>query len=219
MYNNRTASSNYSPRPQLGIGRVIPQRFIPPHPNETPESLFPPQINRSSVPNSMRFIHRNFPHTFLVFTDGISIDNVNAGCAFVFMPQYHNADPPGHIRFRLENEGPTGEEHSPTSCRAELRAALEAIRFCPWTGEGFDRMVIATASAYVFQGITNGARNWRHNGWRTSTRRPVQNRDLWQYLLGEIERWHDTGMTIEFWHISRELNAHANYHARLAAVI
>jgi ribonuclease HI len=30
--------------------------------------------------------------------------------------------------------------------------------------------------------------NWKNNGWRTATRKPVKNIDLWQQLDEEVQR-------------------------------
>ncbi|PYH92053.1 hypothetical protein BO71DRAFT_421102 [Aspergillus ellipticus CBS 707.79] len=46
---------------------------------------------------------------------------------------------------------------------------------------------------------------------------PVKNQDLWECLLGEVERWDDDGIQIQFWRISRAWNTEADYHAKQAA--
>lgn len=45
----------------------------------------------------------------------------------------------------LENEGPFGDHSIATSNRADLRAAIAALRLSNWKQEGFDTIVIATA--------------------------------------------------------------------------
>jgi ribonuclease HI len=45
----------------------------------------------------------------------------------------------------------------------------------------------------------------------------VKNKDLWEALLGEIERKHDVGVQILFWRIPRELNTIADQWAKEAA--
>ena len=47
--------------------------------------------------------------------------------------------------------------------------------------------------------------------------KPVKNKDLWEALLGEVERWSDDGVGIKFWLIRRNLNAEADRWAREAA--
>ena len=60
----------------------------------------------------------------------------------------------------------------------ELRAALAALQALtrPCTVE------IHTDSEYVKQGVTEWLAGWMRNGWRTSSKQPVKNRDLWQAL-------------------------------------
>jgi len=41
--------------------------------------------------------------------------------------------------------------------------------------------------------------------------------DLWEALLGEIERYEDEGMAVEFWRILREWNTMADEAARSSA--
>lgn len=45
----------------------------------------------------------------------------------------------------------------------------------------------------------------------------VQNRDLWEALLGEVERYKEEGMAIEFWRVPREWNTVADAAAKGAA--
>jgi ribonuclease HI len=37
-------------------------------------------------------------------------------------------------------------------------------------------------SQYVRDGITKYINNWKRNGWRTASKQPVKNQDLWQRL-------------------------------------
>jgi ribonuclease HI len=39
-----------------------------------------------------------------------------------------------------------------------------------------------TDSQYVKQGITQWIARWRRNGWRTASKQPVKNKDLWEAL-------------------------------------
>ena len=45
-------------------------------------------------------------------------------------------------------------------------------------------------SQYVRDGITKYINNWKRNGWRTASRDPVKNQDLWQRL--DAARGHHT---------------------------
>ena len=43
-------------------------------------------------------------------------------------------------------------------------------------------LILVTDSEYVRKGITEWIFNWKRNGWRTSTKKPVKNADLWREL-------------------------------------
>lgn len=45
----------------------------------------------------------------------------------------------------------------------------------------------------------------------------MKNRDLWECLLGRIEKFDDSGMKVEFWRIPREMNFIADAAAKSAA--
>lgn len=71
-----------------------------------------------------------------------------------------------------------GYAASTTNNRMELAAAINALaalkRPC--------RVRLVTDSRYVKDGIEQWLANWKRNGWRTATKKPVKNADLWQQL-------------------------------------
>ncbi|KGD65704.1 ribonuclease H [Alcanivorax nanhaiticus] len=71
-----------------------------------------------------------------------------------------------------------GGEPETTNNRMELMAAiagLEALRTpC--------KVVLTTDSRYVMDGITQWMANWKKRGWKTASKQPVKNVDLWQRL-------------------------------------
>jgi ribonuclease HI len=84
----------------------------------------------------------------------------------------------------------SGGEPMTTNNRMELRAATEALK-------ALKRSVSAelhTDSEYLRKGITEWIAKWKVNGWRTASREPVKNADLWQQLDEERQRhkvsWH-----------------------------
>ncbi|MCA8971738.1 MAG: ribonuclease HI [Planctomycetes bacterium] len=79
-----------------------------------------------------------------------------------------------------------GGEGNTTNNRMELLAAIRAL-------EALKRksvVVIHTDSSYVRNGITSWLAGWKRNGWRTSSKQPVKNRDLWQHL-DELTQKHE----------------------------
>jgi ribonuclease HI len=170
-------------------------------------------------PILVRYTHRDDASTVLIRTDGACLDNgqanPKAGWAF-----WHGVNDDGTqlvASARLEAKGPFGAAAAQTSNRAELRAVIAALRFRHWPGEGFGTLVVATDSEYVVEGATKWAKTWMEKGWKTSAGADVKNKDLWQALLGEIERASDNGLAVQFWRIPREWNTVADAAAKSAA--
>jgi len=72
-----------------------------------------------------------------------------------------------------------GGEQETTNNRMELTAvikALECIKGNKWPLE------ITSDSKYVLQGITEWIEGWKRKGWRSASKKPVMNIDLWQRL-------------------------------------
>lgn len=53
---------------------------------------------------------------------------------------------------------------------------------------------ITTDSNYVKDGITKWINNWKKNGWKTASKQPVKNVDLWKQLDAAVQqhdiKWH-----------------------------
>ena len=71
-----------------------------------------------------------------------------------------------------------GGELNTTNNRMELTAVIEGLaalkRPC--------KVILYLDSQYVRMGITEWIRGWKAKGWRTSTKQPVKNVELWQKL-------------------------------------
>ncbi|GAP93144.1 putative RNase h domain protein [Rosellinia necatrix] len=201
-----------------GTGRVFPTIFTPPSSTIMPTQLFRPSILQYGI--FARYIHRDNSQKVLLFTDGACLNNgqanPKAGWAVVHSPS-HPGWSVGMASDRLESKGPFGDPGMQTSNRAELRAVIVALRLRHWVGEGFNTVVIATDSEYVTAGATEWVKKWIGNGWKTSSKADVKNKDLWEMLLGEVERWHAQGLSIQFWKIPREWNKVADAAAKEAA--
>lgn len=82
-----------------------------------------------------------------------------------------------------EKELSGGEAHT-TNNRMELTAVIEALnalkRPCA--------VALSTDSRYVMDGLTKWIHGWRRNGWKTASRQPVKNADLWQALIEATAR-------------------------------
>lgn len=79
-----------------------------------------------------------------------------------------------------------GEATPTTNNRMELMAAIQAL-------ESLTRSSIVhlhTDSSYLRNGVTNWLPGWKRNGWRTASKQPVKNEDLWRRLDAAAAR-HD----------------------------
>ena len=65
-----------------------------------------------------------------------------------------------------------------TNNRMELKAVIAALESLTEPCE----TELSTDSQYVQRGITEWLAKWKANGWRTSTKAPVANQDLWEEL-------------------------------------
>lgn len=68
-----------------------------------------------------------------------------------------------------------GADAMTTNNRMEMLAVIEATRVIE---DGAD-VVVHTDSKYVIDGITKWLPKWKANHWRTSSKQPVKNKDLW----------------------------------------
>lgn len=77
-----------------------------------------------------------------------------------------------------------GGEPDTTNNRMELLAAISAL-------EAMKRPVpirLHTDSQYVKNGITTWIHGWKKNGWKTASKDPVKNEDLWRRLDDLVAR-------------------------------
>jgi ribonuclease HI len=71
-----------------------------------------------------------------------------------------------------------GEAQPTTNNRMELMAAIRALESLT----RHSKVRLHTDSSYVRNGVTNWLPNWKRNGWKTASRQPVKNEDLWRRL-------------------------------------
>lgn len=78
----------------------------------------------------------------------------------------------------------SGAEPDTTNNRMELMAAIQSLEQLKRPCD----VHLTTDSNYVRQGITEWLPRWKSNGWRTASRKPVRNADLWQRLEAAAAR-------------------------------
>ena len=71
-----------------------------------------------------------------------------------------------------------GGEPNTTNNRMELKAVIEALSALKRPCE----VILHTDSQYVQKGISEWIHGWKARGWKTSSKEPVKNVDLWQEL-------------------------------------
>ena len=89
-----------------------------------------------------------------------------------------------------------GGDPSTTNNRMELMAAIAGLialtRPCS--------VKLVTDSQYVMKGIQEWLPNWKKRGWKTASKEPVKNADLWQKLDEEVNR-HQVSWQLSLIHI------------------
>lgn len=175
------------------------RRYTPPNSEAKPRDLFALKTNKCSIPGP-RYIGGENDDTILLFVHGTTVvdgyNNARGGIGIQFRAR-------GNISARLERPPPGC---LPTANRAELRAAICALQLRYWPGEGFERIVLATDSEYVVLGACERLSVWVRRGWKTSSRTPIKNRDLWEILAAELQKWESKGISVQFWLVPRQLN-------------
>mgnify|MGYP001410799629 FL=1 len=112
-----------------------------------------------------------------IYTDGSCIGNPgNGGWAAIIII--------GEKKTKIK-----GSKKDTTNNQMELIAPIKALSKIP---KG-SKVQIFTDSKYVKSGITEWIHNWKKNGWKTTNKQPVKNKELWtelDYLTNKFEiKW------------------------------
>ena len=103
-----------------------------------------------------------------------------------------------------------GGELDTTNNRMELLAVIEALtalkRPC--------HVTLHVDSQYVLKGMTEWIAGWKARGWKTATKQPVKNVDLWQRLDGLVN---SAGHKIEWRWVRGHNGDPGNEHADMLA--
>ena len=79
----------------------------------------------------------------------------------------------------------SGDVKSTTNNRMELMAPIMALKKI----KKASKIIIYTDSIYLKNGITIWIKNWEKNGWKSTNKKPVKNKDLW-VTLNELSKEH-----------------------------
>lgn len=105
-------------------------------------------------------------HTIEIFTDGACKGNPGPGGWGVL------------LRLGPHEKTLYGGELQTTNNRMELTAAIRGLESLKRPAQ----VVLTTDSEYVMKGIREWMPNWKKRGWKTASKQPVKNVDLWQEL-------------------------------------
>lgn len=113
-----------------------------------------------------------------IFTDGACRGNPGPGGWGVL------------LRFGSEEKQLCGGERETTNNRMELTAVIEALAALTRPCD----VRLTSDSIYVLKGIQEWLPNWKKRNWKTASKKPVKNVDLWQKLDSLISKhkidWH-----------------------------
>ena len=110
-------------------------------------------------------------HNLFAYTDGACSGNPGPGGWGVLLVAKNQN------KIIKERELFGGQEDT-TNNQMELLAAISAL-------EALDRpskIKIITDSSYVKNGVTQWLENWKNNKWKTASKKPVKNAELWRRL-------------------------------------
>lgn len=121
-----------------------------------------------------------------IFVDGACSENPGpGGWAAVF-----NTD--------TECKTISGHEQNTTNNRMELMAVVRAMEKVHKNGSRKNRYEMFSDSAYVVNSINNGwVDAWNANGWKTTRREDIKNKDLWARYLKARKNLRADGIELE----------------------
>jgi ribonuclease HI len=99
-----------------------------------------------------------------------------------------NPGPGGYgtiLEFNGNQKELSGGEDNTTNNRMELKGVIEGLKALK---EPCD-VHITSDSTYVVKGINEWLSSWIKNGWKSSTKKPVKNDDLWKEYV-EVSKSH-----------------------------
>ena len=116
-------------------------------------------------------------HRLIAYTDGACSGNPGPGGWGVLLQALSDG------KVVKERELSKGEELT-TNNKMELLAAIAALEILDRSSE----ITIFTDSKYVMNGIQTWLSGWKKNNWKTSSKKPVKNDDLWKRLDALCQR-------------------------------
>ena len=126
-----------------------------------------------------------------------------------------NPGPGGWAAVLIYNENRkeiSGAKKETTNNIMELTAVIEALKLLKYPCD----VDLYSDSAYVVNGFNQGwIYNWRKNNWRTSSKEPVKNKEIWEELYN-LSKIHKVNFIKVKGHSTNELNNRCDELAREA---
>ena len=171
-----------------------------------------------------------------IYTGGSSRGNPGPGGWAAILVTHQNGETTDH---RAQNTEHTeydevielgGAEQHTTNNRMELLGAikaLQAVSLQPIAGSDTDSnseklqatsyklqsVEVFTDSEYVKKGMSVWITGWIAKGWKTSTKKPVLNQDLWEELHAEEKRLKDAGVAVTWTYVKAHVGIALNERA------
>lgn len=82
------------------------------------------------------------------------------------------------LRMGAQEKKLLGYKSATTNNEMELTAALEGLKALKKPC----KVTITSDSKYVLDGMTSWIFNWKKNNWKTASKKPVKNQELWKAL-------------------------------------
>ena len=105
-----------------------------------------------------------------------------------------------------------GGEKNTTNNKMELTAVIKGFELINEAAE----VIVKTDSTYLINGITKWLPKWKSNGWMTSSKKPVANKDLW-IALEDLITYHKVDWIWVRGHAGDVDNERADFLARKGA--
>jgi len=102
-----------------------------------------------------------------------------------------------------------GGEENTTNNRMELKAFIEAVEALGTLDEDVP-VTIYLDSQYVLKGATEWLKGWILKDWKTSQKKPVENKDLWQQVASLRPIWRNFDFVWVKGHDGHDLNEMAD---------
>ncbi|MEI6345692.1 MAG: RNase H family protein [bacterium] len=146
-----------------------------------------------------------------IFTDGASRGNPGPG-GWGFVSVYEKADASGVVGRCVKEGG--GAERVATNNQMELLAALRALEYVSTQKKSgavvADDVVVHSDSSYMINGITKWVAGWKRKGWITSTKTPVENRELWEGLDAVTAHLNADGIQVRWQYVGGHIGVKGN---------